>query len=54
MAKHADNKVDEREEEMTVTLTLEDDSELECAVLTIFEAVFARRRYGNKFGKTVD
>ena len=38
MAKNVDNKVDEREEEMTVTLTLEDVSEIECAVLTIFEA----------------
>lgn len=38
MAKNVDNKADEREEEMTVTLTLEDDSEIECAVLTIFEA----------------
>lgn len=31
------NKVEEQEE-MTVTLTLEDDSELECIVLTIFQA----------------
>ena len=38
MAKNIDNSVDEREEEMTVTLTLEDDREIECAVLTIFEA----------------
>lgn len=38
MAKNVDNSVDEREEEMTVTLTLEDDREMECAVLTIFEA----------------
>ena len=38
MAKNVDNSVDEREEEMTVTLTLEDDREIECAVLTIFEA----------------
>ena len=31
------NKMDEQEE-MTVTLTLEDDTELECIVLTIFQA----------------
>ena len=31
------NKMEEQEE-MTVTLTLEDDSELECIVLTIFQA----------------
>lgn len=29
---------EEEREEMTVTLTLDDDTELECAVLTIFEA----------------
>ena len=29
---------EEKREEMTVTLTLDDDTELECAVLTIFEA----------------
>ena len=29
---------EENDEEMTVTLTLDDDTELECAVLTIFEA----------------
>ena len=28
----------EEEQEMTVTLTLDDDTELECVVLTIFEA----------------
>ncbi len=28
----------DEENEMTVTITLEDDSELECVVLTIFEA----------------
>ena len=28
----------EEQEEMTVTLTLEDDTELECIVLTIFQA----------------
>ena len=33
----------DNDEEMTVTLTLEDDSELECTVLTIFEA--AGREY---------
>ena len=31
------NKMEEKEE-MTVTLTLEDDTELECIVLTIFQA----------------
>ena len=31
------NKMEEQEE-MTVTLTLEDDTELECIVLTIFQA----------------
>ena len=35
----AQNTMDEMEqEEMTVTLTLDDGSELECVVLTIFEA----------------
>lgn len=34
---NVENQEDEREE-MTVTLTLDDDSELECAILTIFEA----------------
>ncbi|HIT64496.1 MAG TPA: DUF1292 domain-containing protein [Candidatus Ventrimonas merdavium] len=35
----AQNPMDEMEqEEMTVTLTLDDGSELECVVLTIFEA----------------
>lgn len=32
------NQEDGNEEEMTVTLTLDDGSELECVVLTIFEA----------------
>ena len=32
------NREDANEEEMTVTLTLDDGSELECVVLTIFEA----------------
>ena len=32
------NREDINEEEMTVTLTLDDGSELECVVLTIFEA----------------
>ena len=31
-------KLGEEEQEMTVTLTLDDDTELECVVLTIFEA----------------
>ncbi len=30
--------MDLEQEEMTVTLTLDDDSEVECVVLTIFEA----------------
>ena len=30
--------MEEPEEEMTVTLTLDDGSEIECLVLTIFEA----------------
>ncbi len=36
----AQNPIDEEmeQEEMTVTLTLDDGSELECVVLTIFEA----------------
>lgn len=33
----ADNKYFEEDEEMFVTLTLEDDSEVECEVITIFE-----------------
>ena len=33
-----DNNMDLEQEEMTVTLTLDDGSELECVVLTIFEA----------------
>ncbi len=33
----------DNDEEITVTLTLEDDSELECTVLTVFEA--AGREY---------
>lgn len=32
------NTTPETEDELTVTLTLEDDSEVECVVLTIFEA----------------
>ena len=32
------NREDANEEEMTVTLTLDDGPELECVVLTIFEA----------------
>lgn len=32
------NRMEEPPEEMTVTLTLDDGSELECVVLTIFEA----------------
>ena len=32
------NTMEETSEEMTVTLTLDDGSELECVVLTIFEA----------------
>lgn len=32
------NQADGNEEEMTVTLTLDDGTELECVVLTIFEA----------------
>ena len=32
------HREDANEEEMTVTLTLDDGSELECVVLTIFEA----------------
>lgn len=31
-------ELDQEQEEMTVTLTLDDGSELECVVLTIFEA----------------
>ena len=37
MAEDFNNKIEE-EEEMTVTLTLDDGSELECVVLTIFPA----------------
>ncbi|WP_432626643.1 DUF1292 domain-containing protein [Brotaphodocola sp.] len=33
-----DQNMDMEQEEMTVTLTLDDGSELECVVLTIFEA----------------
>ena len=32
------NYMEEPSEEMTVTLTLDDGSELECVVLTVFEA----------------
>ena len=32
------NFMDERSEEMTVTVTLDDGSQLECVILTIFEA----------------
>ena len=35
----ADEKNLNEEEEMTVTLTLDDDTEVECVVLTIFTAV---------------
>ena len=39
MAKEKNTNVENQEaEEMTVTLTLDDGSELECVVLTIFEA----------------
>ena len=34
----SDNEMLENGEEMTVTLTLDDGTELECVVLTIFEA----------------
>ena len=34
----ADEKNLNEEEEMTVTLTLDDDTEVECVVLTIFTA----------------
>ena len=34
----AGNREEEEREEMTVTLTLDDGTELECVVLTIFEA----------------
>lgn len=37
-SKGFDNQEMENEEEMTVTLTLDDGTELECVVLTIFEA----------------
>lgn len=33
-----DNNILENEQEMTVTLTLDDETELECVVLSIFEA----------------
>ena len=35
----ADEKNLNEEEEMTVTLTLDDDSEIECVVLNIFSAL---------------
>lgn len=38
MAKNQNEEMDMEQEEMTVTLTLDDGSELECIVLTIFEA----------------
>ena len=38
MAKNQNEEMDLEQEEMTVTLTLDDGSELECVVLTIFEA----------------
>ena len=31
------NNIDNEDEELFVTITLEDDSEIECEVLTIFE-----------------
>ena len=36
--KHMENDHEEPQEEMTVTLTMDDGSEVECVVLTIFEA----------------
>ena len=39
MAKNQNEEMDLEQEEMTVTLTLDDGSEVECVVLTIFEAV---------------
>ena len=38
MAKNQNDEMDLEQEEMTVTLTLDDGSEVECVVLTIFEA----------------
>ena len=38
MAKNQTEEMDLEQEEMTVTLTLDDGSEVECVVLTIFEA----------------
>lgn len=38
MAEDANLELNEPEEEMTVTLTLDDGTELECIVLSIFEA----------------
>ena len=38
MAKIQNEEMDLEQEEMTVTLTLDDGSEVECVVLTIFEA----------------
>ena len=36
----ADEKnLNDEDQEMTVTLTLDDDTEMECVVLTIFQAV---------------
>ena len=39
-------------ESLTVTLTLENDEELECAVLTIFETD-GRRDQGGRSGRTL-
>ena len=38
MAKNKNEEMDLEQEEMTVTLTLDDGSEVECVVLTIFES----------------
>ena len=38
MAKNQNEEMDLEQEERTVTLTLDDGSEVECVVLTIFEA----------------
>lgn len=38
MAQNPNEELDLEQEEMTVTLTLDDGKELECVVLTIFEA----------------
>ena len=38
MAKNQNEEMDLEQEEMTVTLTLDDGSEVECVVLPIFEA----------------